>query len=368
MISLGHFKSVILDLYPNNAPLADVKTNDVVALVNKRLKQKNGHPLTIILDTSTTIAWDPNVAQILQAFEGPIKEGRLTLVVINSLAKFSMCGLDKFPGGLTQSYCQIAGVNQNLSVLLATFVKEDVYKLSPEVREFFSFFLIDNKQQIEDHIKKIVENTHYVYQELVGNLGQEHALLKLGKRGEKIPMMGLHLAHFLKKMTEHNHVQLSKKEESSALANLNYWIYYYLYSQANKRGRPLWIRPSFGFPHAALTECWSAIRLTIGIEDALILDEYVTFFKDIEKELESTLKDREAIKYLFELIRNPPPVSHSAAEGQSSTIRNFIEHCEADTVKSLQQESLSACLSAFRRLRVTLHNNPHNQASAVSEH
>lgn len=347
-----------LDLYPNYAPHLEVRANDVRTLVRNQLKIKKGSTLTVMLDTSTTIAWNRKVADIMEEFSEEITHGTLNFIVINSLAKFSMCGFDKYPGGLAQSYCQVTGSQtSSINKKLEFQVQQVMYEISSEARKFFSFFIQGNKEQIEKYIERVNDNTDYVYDRLKPILQREEACLLLGQRDSLIPMMGLHFTRFFEQLAKKAERSFTTDQIEDARPNLVYLMYYYLYVQANKQGLPIMIRPSFGFPHVAFTECWSNIRVTMGIEEDHVLDGYVQFFERINQKMEVFIFSAEPdqLKFLIDVITHPPKVKDSghipgSLSTTPATMRKFIEHHETRILEIMQADKLSECLSKFKSL------------------
>lgn len=288
---------VCLDLYPNYAPLRTVQVTPVVKIVQDILSESGPRrPLTLLLDTSTTIFWASEVISIIAELAPLTEKGRLNLVLVSSLAKYAMCGWDRTPGGLSQLYYQMHSAMQSFD---AAFSQEF---LSPEGTVLASIFLLKNRPQIDHYIKTIFENTDYVYEMLKPLLQNEKACLLLGERESPIPILAFHFDQFLERC------KIERKKEF--LSNCTYLVFYYMAEKAQALQLPLLIRPSFGFPHAALTECHTALRCTLGIEDKPILEDYVQFFQKINDELETftshpskefrRLMEEEEIKYLIE--------------------------------------------------------------------
>ncbi|MBA2368066.1 MAG: hypothetical protein H0V82_03475 [Candidatus Protochlamydia sp.] len=96
---------ISVDLFPNYVPLAEVKKSPLLEILKVQLQdRKADNSLTFIVDTSTTMYWDKDIENVIKQFSKEIENGILNLVVINSLAKFAMCGLDKYTGGTMHVY------------------------------------------------------------------------------------------------------------------------------------------------------------------------------------------------------------------------------------------------------------------------
>jgi len=288
------------------------------------LRRGAQQPLTVILDTSTTIFWNQIVGGIIQDLAGEIKNKEVVVILLSSLAKFAACGLDKYPGGVAQCYFHVIGILTNELHKLSL-----QYKLSPEAERFFLLFLTLNPEEIDAYIKKIVSNTDCVYTNLQGVLEDKDSYIKLGTRESPIPILSFHFDRFLKDL-------LDEQVTEADRANFTYLIHYYIYGKARKRHLPLMIRPSFGFAHAALTECRTALRMTLGIEDEPIVEEYISLFVELNRELKElmTLEANDsAAEQLLELI--------GSDDEDENKVRNFLENHQNKVMEALRHNPFS---------------------------
>jgi hypothetical protein len=278
------------DLYPNDITLDEVKKIEVVNLINSALTNRsseNKSPLIFVLDTATSLFFDEEIAEINQAVKEWVENKKLIFVVTSSLAKFTQAGLDKYTGGvvLVSAHPDYSHFTKEL------IIHQDRDVFSIETQRFHSLMLTRCPEEIENYVKKIKKNTDYVYERLKEKLG-ENSFIHLGKKDPNIPMIGLHFDSILKKM------EIDKVH----LPVLIYIMQHYIYSKTTQVDLPLCVRGSFGFPHAACIECETALRLTVGIEDQILLEQYVEIICALQEEITLMMNSEEAKKLLSSII------------------------------------------------------------------
>ena len=284
------FDIINLDLYPNNVILDEVKKNPVNELIKAQLekREKNDPPLTVIIDTSTTFFTTEEIKKIVAQFDQQIEEGKINLILINSLAKFAMCGLDKYTGGLIQTFSCLDELNIQLT--------ETTGKNSPsaEAEKFFLLFM-ENHKLIETYLQQLNKNTNQMYSKLIGLNNQEGNPIQIGKREESIPMIGIHFKNMLKALPARKieREELKKLLEVTQTASLACIMQYFLAAKALHMNLPVSIRSSFGFSSINFIECGTALRMTIGLEEENILDQVAEM---ILRENEAFGKDFESLE------------------------------------------------------------------------
>lgn len=255
---------LILDLFPNDATQINAMEIPATKLINQGLEFASvEQPLTVIIDTSTTLLTNVKVHDIAESFTEPLDQGLLNIIFFTSLAKFYNIGLDKFTGGLAlclgepQDFQVKAGIwaelarNQNTKDPISSFAQG-----------FFSILLENALGEIENFYKQVLENSNSLYDKLKEGLAfvppelsSENPGLFLQQKAENIPMIGLRL------IESQNH-EYSSEEFETLTTNLQY----YLYSKARENNLNLFIRASFPFIHSSFVECTTALRLTPGID------------------------------------------------------------------------------------------------------
>lgn len=294
---------IFLDLYPNYATVLKLERNPVEEIVEKGLKDRAADsPLTILLDVSTSSLAEPEVEEIITKYKKKIEEGCLQVLIVNSLAKYSMNGFDKYTGGLIQCFCKHDKSHPLLNNLLDAS-KTD--KISPQAEKLFQLFLMEKQVALTtSYWEACIENTNTVYEAVTSlTLTQEDIFVQVAARNSKIPMIGIHFRNFLNQLksstkgstetiTEESAEKNSSEssDEDTAIVSIVNLMQYYIYGLAKKEELPLFIRGSFGFPHSTIIECHTALRLALGaLEDKEKVEGYSQLLLALQEDLNNYL-------------------------------------------------------------------------------
>jgi len=284
-----------MDLYPNEVTLPSVERVNSEKVIEELLHNRAGKPLTVVIDTSTSLFSSSDIQQLVDRFIVEIDAGQLNLVVVNSLAKFSMCGLDKYTGGVVQTYNnakKFEAFNEHMTK------RQSQEKLSPEADRFFNLFFSCAPGLVEKYLESVNTNTETLYQSLTTGLQCGTTAMQLAeKKSERIPMISFQFDNVIK----HLESKMIPDVQDQAKANLSILMQYYIYARAKALGLPMDTRTSFGFAHSNINECWIALRLTVGLETPEQLDLYKQLFLDVNAELERVIDD----PLFFQLITEP---------------------------------------------------------------
>jgi len=288
--NLSQADAVFVDFYPNNAPIADVKQRPIQELVPLESLMERKEPLTLVIDTSAAIFYEKNVKDVIKHYGQAIKAGKLNIVVINSLAKFSMCGLDKYQGGAMTVY------NNNNSIVFKDFnaLLEEYEKkepLSPQASAFFNLFL--SKPQMIEYYKYLInQNTTEMYKQLLtalpslGSKDTNTGLLLVERPNTETPLIAIHFGDIINRMAKEGGIQDSKvnlERLKGALCPI--MKDYIVYLARTHYHLPLSKRPSFGFAHSNLSDAHTALRLTVGLESPEQITAYATLLNQANDQL-----------------------------------------------------------------------------------
>ncbi|MBA3236850.1 MAG: hypothetical protein H0T62_00680 [Parachlamydiaceae bacterium] len=264
-----------VDLYPNFAPLEEVKKTPLVDILNVQLQDRTvNNPLTFIVDTSTTMFWDNDIESVLKEFSKEIENGALNLVVINSLAKFAMCGLDKYTGGTVHVYNNF-GKTSPKTAFNQHLIEAAAHDFpSAEAEKFFYLFFQSNASLIKVYLALINSNTDTLYKALVP-LQESTCCIHLGKRDNGVPMLGLYFTYLMNALFPE--LDTNSEVYQSHLINLTLFMQYFLTAKSLQANIPISLRISFGFASLNFSECATALRLTVGLEN----DEILTTFANL---------------------------------------------------------------------------------------
>ncbi|MBS0653147.1 MAG: hypothetical protein JSR39_06400 [Verrucomicrobia bacterium] len=274
-----------MDLYPNEVTLPSVERVDPERVIADLLNNRAGNPLTVVIDTSTSLFSSQDIQEIVDRFNAEINNGRLNLVVVNSLAKFSMCGLDKYTGGVVQTYNN----TDKFKVFNQHMIKrQSQEKLSPEADRFFNLFFSCAPEFVERYLSEVNHNTETLYQSLTTGLQCGLSAMHLAeKKSDRIPMISFQFDNVIKALAS----KIDPDKQDQAKANMSILMQYYIYARAKALGLPMDTRTSFGFAHSNINECWIALRLTVGLETPDQLELYKQLFLEVNAELQKVMND-----------------------------------------------------------------------------
>ncbi len=257
---------LFVDLYPNYVTYENkiCKTN-IPELISKFLDNHDPLPLIVVMDTATTLFFDDEIETIIEKIIPFIENKKLIFIVTSSLSKFFSCGIHKYTGGIVQIYNNEQSAEwQHLYNFLEEKQVQD--RLSDEALNFFNVLTTNCLENIKSYLFKIRKNTDYIYHALENSLKAGNGI-ELKEKDENVPMIGLSLEKWFKNFHD--------SPADNYLVKFTELMQYYIYAQAANGNLPMHIRSSFAFAHSSISECSTALRLTIGLEDREILDHYI---------------------------------------------------------------------------------------------
>lgn len=312
---------IFTDLYPNFVTLDVVREIPLKELIDKAMEKRDkSKPLFVVLDTSTTIFFDCSVEEYIKSLHSYLQDGTLALFIVNSLAKFTMNGLDKYTGGIVRFYYN-SGRFEKIAESLNTTSQKDPF--SDQSQWFFYFLFNECVDEIKTYVERIGKNTNDLYKGLAELRKKEKdTYIRIGERSEKIPMMGLHFGNIISKVNANNAEQPTDNQKS----NLTLIMQYYFYAKFAAERWPISLRSSFGFPTTNFIECGTALRLTAGDEEESTREKYIDKIKKINVEIgkaldQSTSEWKNAFNYLINL----------------TDMKNFINSRQIEIIRMIQK-------------------------------
>ncbi len=139
---------------------------------------------------------------------------------------------------------------------------------SSEAQKFFYLFFQSNASLIKEYLGLVNSNTDSLYKALAA-LTSSTCCIHLGKRDSGVPMLGLHFTHMIDVLFR----KLDRNSETyqTHLINLTSFMQYFLTAKSLDAHIPISLRISFGFASLNFTECATALRLTVGLENKEVL-------------------------------------------------------------------------------------------------
>ena len=264
---------IFTDLYPNRVVFKSVKKIEIEDIINYILKTRlskpeKKSPLVVVVDCATTFFIHEEFQNLLSNLGPSIKDGKLILILTNSFAKYFMGGCDKFPGGGVQVFSSRKAQNaRSLCYHLMLKSKDDHF--SVEADRTFYLLLKHCSSNILSYLEMIRKNTNSIYQIcednklIIDQKEQWNQPIHVGFKDKEIPMLGLHFNYM-------NTQLFGASAKDDTLHIIVVIMQYYLYAKFVEKNLPITMKQSFGFAACNLIECWSALRLTVGLETELL--------------------------------------------------------------------------------------------------
>ena len=294
-----------VEIHPNNVAVAKQFSHDVNGLVQQLSKKPPEQRSTLVVDITLNALNDHEVKVLISQALQLINDGRLNLILIQSLTKFSQLGLDKRSAGLlivlnnNDDYWK--GANAELKTL------EKAEPVDDTTLRFFSYFY----QYADDHqqyIKSINHNTRYVYKSVMEQLDQLEVLSR-----ERFQLtlssdpsacyIALNASGWVGIVNED--FRLTEKGMEKFLEDL---LEHFIHPLCRLLNLSLTERMSIGFPLSSVNVVFDSLRITIGLESEEELNHYtdvlafVAFVLNRIRKPELFLKDDFRKAYFLEKV------------------------------------------------------------------
>jgi hypothetical protein len=274
------------------------------------------NPLTLVIDTSMQRPFDDEIKEIIEKYKIAIEKGKLTLIILSSLAKYGMCGFDKFTGGMIAVY----GKNQVFGKL---FQEES---LSPQARKFFSLFF-ETGEEIKQYHQVLRDNAAHFQESLKATPLIKNGIFSFQLiRDPTLSVVNL----FVNKLSEWGvKMGIPVEDESQLNTSLFLLISEYLNFSAVRDQLNLCSRDSFGFLSTTFT-AYSSLRISLGAEKREEIEAYANFFAKYLGEVAETIENKAHLyswKTLLRLNSRPPLTGYIFATYPN--IKNFEDFLSA---------------------------------------
>ncbi len=270
---------LLFDILPNEVTRDKVTKHDYKEIIVRHLRGvTNEHPLTVIIDSTTVFPSLQNIDFISDSDIGlAIKEGKICVVQASSLAKFAQFGMDSCSGGLLRVINNDSGIFKIFNANLENKVKDN--PLSDEATRNFYFIFHYCNQSLLEYENIIKRNTEYLYQGLrkLGFQDTRDSMFYLQERHSEIPMIGIQFLAVDDMRTNNPSCDVK--------ANLSCLVHFYFVYYCQKDGLNPTSRYSWGFNGVSINDCYTALRITVGLESNEVLDKYAKHLSNIRDEL-----------------------------------------------------------------------------------
>ncbi len=261
------YNVVFLDIHANNMTaraqdLKHMRADEVRHLIVEPCLANRTEPFTLVVDISTTLFQDDEVEEFVLKHEDLIQEGKLNLIFVSSLAKFSLCGLDKCTGGFLLSYSKIP-------------LEETHLKMCTDSQELVKLLIL-SESQIPYKNQSLIAKTNLMnkIKQLVRTNPVFSSIFEvLDPQDEKIPAIALRF----------------KNDDGSMLfQNLATLSTDYL----SRHG--LLKRMSFAYMHPNVNACASTLRISAGLSEDETQEKIIFMLENLAKNLQIVLSTQEA--------------------------------------------------------------------------
>jgi hypothetical protein len=244
-------------------------TEYVKALVDKKMVAET---FTVVIDTTINLENSEDVRSFLEdpQIKKLIQEGKLNVVLVRSAQKFDMLGIDNYYGGIAVSINNkeaFKAFNERMDA-----PEDQLRGLSYQGMAHLEKY---GSAWIEEYRKKIMENTHKLYDQL-----PEEAIYKEGTAN---PLQ-------ISKIDDERLVFLDIKFPDHPKVDHAFRRALRLFIEREKL--PVSFRSSFGF---ATSNCIIIsdifIRFNPGLEDDATLQKYALFFQKIQEAIDQALEE-----------------------------------------------------------------------------
>lgn len=259
-------KVIVMEPHPNNAASDTIQPHNPVELINNLFTGGGTGPYTVIMDVTLNHLGEKQIADTLNAAKRYIDDGKLNLVMLQSGTKFFQNGMDLVNIGTALIFNDGASwvdFNKKLSDAKLSVPKEDEL--------YIANMLAKNKQNLQQYLDKIRENTARLREILIVGLGRDNAF-------EVLPNTDLTTV-YIAFQPKDDYVKKKLRLPSSAVidadtrSTVNKPVYKNEVLPALST-LPSIDRSSFGFNTTNFGECYNTVRITPGIENIELLTQY----------------------------------------------------------------------------------------------
>ena len=290
-------KVIIMEPHPNNAALSEIKPHDPVKLIQNVFENSPAEKrCTIVMDVTLNHLSEQQIKDVLSAAKPHIESGKLNLVLLQSGTKFFQNGMDLVNIGTAvilndkRSSPDWVAFNTKMEASSLSIPKEDELYIAKMLSK-------DNNKLQRDYLDKVRSNTKYLRRALgeheLGNKNKHAFELCVNTDSDTVYIAFKPTDEFIKKQIGDRAITDTDRME----VNINLYKKFFLPTFDDL---PSVDRSSFGFNITNFGECGETVRITLGIEETQMIDEYAQRIKKLSTYLFSQDKP---ISNLF--IKNP---------------------------------------------------------------
>ncbi|MFI0435062.1 MAG: hypothetical protein ACH350_04970 [Parachlamydiaceae bacterium] len=280
----------IVDLHPNNAAKKWITSHPIHLWIERHLTKRE-KKLLLLVDATTSDLKDEDIQALITNSIDWIAQGKLSLVIAQSLTKFSQFGTDILSGGAIAVFHNRADwepLHRKLESLMSC------HTMPVDYHRFFGGLMKHASDLRQDYIQTIRENVNLLTQffyEAVYELpiDEDCLLMRLNMNTDQHTCyISFHFDFLFATITSTQHsppmlFPSQRKDYSDAdkrqfVAKVFSDLIMPLIKEQNL---PISERMSIGFQVSSLNNCGETLRLALGIENETLISQYSDFFAEI---------------------------------------------------------------------------------------
>ncbi|SAI65293.1 Uncharacterised protein [Bordetella ansorpii] len=268
--ALREKRLIVMEPHPNNAAKVEVHPHDPVALIQNVFGVQREHPCTLVIDCTLNHLGEEQIARVLHEARPHIESGVLNLVLVQSGTKFFQNGMDIVNIGTAA----IFNKGDNWTGFQDGMDQGRMHVPDDDKGYIASMLSGGNEQTSMEYLSRVRHNTSQLRGELLRDIPPGHtggnAFELCANTDDRTVYVAFrptdaYVARVQKKPLD----QLTEKDR----ADVNVKLYTdRLLPGFNELATV--DRSSFGFNVTNFGECHTTVRITLGIEEPGLLQEY----------------------------------------------------------------------------------------------
>ncbi|MFA6036900.1 MAG: hypothetical protein WC748_02105 [Legionellales bacterium] len=265
---------IFLEPHPNNFVESKQFQHDVIAVIdslNENLKSPKR--ITVVLDVTLNSINDDYIKSLLYSAASLIKDGRLNIILIQSLTKFQQLGLDKRSAGL------LIAINQPEKWSDFNNKIEDTGKQEradhSTLKYFSSFYIYPELPKL--YMQNINDGVNRLYNRIIdkinGFVSSRNFLNITTSTDGGSCYVSLNFNNLFAKIDSNFDFNMYDAEKFA-----EHFIEYFIVPTCKAMRLPISQRMSIGFPLSSINYANTSLRFTVGLENNDALNDYAEVF------------------------------------------------------------------------------------------
>lgn len=278
-ISLKGKKVIVLEPHPNNAASKEIHPHDPLLLLDTLFTEsESSQSYTVIMDVTLNHLGEKEITTVLEKAKQYIEDGRLNLILLQSGTKFFQNGMDLVNIGTSLTF---NNDGDNWKEFNKKMQKHEE-NVSADDKTYIANMLSKNKELLKGYLEKIRKNTLFMRSVLLEKLSARENAFEMCINTDQNTV---YVSFMPKKAFIIKKKQISEKDiTQEIIASINKDLYMdQLLPSLRSAGLPSVDRSSFGFNVTNFGECYTTVRITMGIEETGLLNEYAEIVSKVGK-------------------------------------------------------------------------------------